>query len=297
MGSKIEWTEETWNPIIGCSKVSPGCDHCYAERMANRLAHIDATKPHYGIAVKDGKWTGKTLLGPDSVLEKPLHWKKPRTIFICSMGDMFHESVPVHWIFKVFPITQKCPQHTFFILTKRPEIMQKYFNYTGIRYPYLNVWLAVTAENQEQADKRIPILLGIPAVKRFVSVEPMLSLMDISKYLKVVNESGFQDYGGPFAGRDKLDWVICGGESGSGARPMNINWVRSLRDQCIEGGTPFFFKQWGEWHPNWHEMAEFDIDYSQRHISMNFDDGMSMIRVGKKKAGRKLDRQIWDQRP
>ncbi|HDY67482.1 MAG TPA: DUF5131 family protein, partial [Candidatus Scalindua sp.] len=155
----------------------------------------------------------------------------------------------------------------------------------------------VTAENQEQADKRIPILLGIPAVKRFVSVEPMLSLMDISKYLKVVNESGFQDYGGPFAGRDKLDWVICGGESGSGARPMNINWVRSLRDQCIEGGTPFFFKQWGEWHPNWHEMAEFDIDYSQRHISMNFDDGMSMIRVGKKKAGRKLDRQIWDQRP
>lgn len=314
--TKIEWTEETWNPIIGCSKVSLGCDHCYAERMANRLAHIKATAPHYGIAVKDGRWTGKTLIGAESALEKPLHWKKPRTIFVCSMGDLFHESVPYEWVNEVWGIMERCTQHTFQVLTKRPEMLVDYLSNALIYNHGIlpNVWLGVTAENQEQADKRIPILLQIPAAKRFVSIEPMLGPVDLSQINISIDRTithnvltGIPydwDYGEeiPENRIDGLDWVICGGESGPRARPMHPGWAISLRDQCVEAGVPFFFKQWGEWVDEFHPA----VIHGKHEISDQFvkldDDlmdyrGVYMYRVGKKKAGHLLDSKEWRERP
>ena len=250
MGTKIEWAEETWNPIIGCSKVSPGCQNCYAERMANRLASMKNTEYHNVIkrespTIGVGKnfytsqWNGKTHM-VESALEKPLHWKKPRTIFVCSMGDLFHSTISFKQISKVFSITQKCPQHTFLILTKRPATMWRYFQNVGITKPYLNVWLGVTVENQEQADKRIPILLSIPAVKRFVSIEPMLGPVDIKKYV----EKELQSFGGKGSQFfPTLDWVICGSESGPVRRYTNENWVRDLKNQCVNAEVPFLLKQ------------------------------------------------------
>ncbi len=242
--------------------------------MAGRLANIQSQVKNYGQVVEwnidkfphelkpVGRWNGAIHL-VESALDKPFKWTKPRTIFVCSMSDLFHKSVPFEWISKVFSITQKCPQHTFLILTKRPEIMQKYFNYTGIRYPYLNVWLGVTAENQEQADKRIPILLSIPSKKRFVSIEPMLGPVDLN------NEWGAYQNGNNTPFRKKiiegLDWVLCGAESGPGRREMQIPWAIDLKDQCVEAGVPFFFKQ-------------------------KFENG-------KKQTMPILDGQIWDQRP
>ena len=237
-----------------------------------------------------GKWNGTTHF-VESALEKPLHWKKPRTIFICSMGDLFHESVPFEWINKVFSITQKCPQHTFLVLTKRPERMRHYFEYVGIKYPYLNVWLGVTAENQEAADKRIPILLQIPAAKRFVSIEPMLGPVDLYKQNNMV--LGFH-----------LDWVICGGESGPRARPMHPTWIRDTRDQCNRVGIPFFFKQWGEWVDEFHPLAILgkckQSDQFVKKVQTPYGPdykGVYMYRVGKKKAGHLLDGEEWREKP
>jgi len=257
MPSKILWTDQTWNPIIGCSKVSPGCEHCYAERMAARLSSIqikkfaDGKAPDMGPYSKvvsgsrTGKfvWFGNTVF-VESALEKPLHWKTPRMIFVCSMGDLFHESVPFSWIEKVMSVIEECPQHTFQVLTKRPHIMAEYFNGLGKSFELSclhNLWLGVTAENQEQADIRIPILLQIPAAKRFVSVEPMLGSVKIWERLP----NGAMLCPGPIANGRGLDWVICGGESGPGARPMHPDWARGLRDQCKEAGVPFMFKQVG----------------------------------------------------
>lgn len=268
MGTKIEWCTETYNPIVGCSKVSPGCDNCYAEKMAKRLAHMGVYQyqnvlNHEWIKDEDGdytdcirydKWSGETYLVKEA-LDKPLHWKKPRMIFVTSMGDLFHESVPFEWIDKVFSIIQKCKQHTFLILTKRPERMRQYFqDYCRIRYPYLNIWLGVTCENQELADKRILILLDIPAAKRFVSVEPLLSNIDLT-YIKLIDGdyldaiNGMEYFSVDHTTKqdsrqvNKLDWVICGSESGSGRRECNEHWVRSLRDQCVKAKVPFFLKQ------------------------------------------------------
>ncbi len=251
MPTKIDWTDESWNPVVGCSKVSPGCINCYAERMAARQAAMG--NENYCCVVwskaiqqtenKKG-WNGKTVC-IESKLTEPLPWRKPRKIFVCSMSDLFHKSVPFEFIDEVFTIISACQQHTFQILTKRPEVMNEYIDglYAGLckfhkgepfQWPFKNVWLGVTAENQEMADKRIPILLQTPAAKRFVSVEPMLGAIDIN-----------QDYyGGKFWG-DMLDLVICGGETGPGARPMDLDWARNLRDQCDQCGIPFFFKNVG----------------------------------------------------
>ena len=199
MGTKIRWTDETWNPVVGCTKVSEGCQNCYAEKMAFRLANMKKCKyrevvygydPKYD--KKAGKWNGKTYCD-ESALDKPLHWKKPRRIFVCSMGDLFHESVPFEFIGKVMSVAAKHigrthhlpKQSVFQFLTKRPERMlefSKWASPNGTPFPD-NFWLGVTAENQKEADKRIPILLQIPAAKRFVSVEPLLSKINIKKYL------------------------------------------------------------------------------------------------------------------
>jgi len=275
--TKIEWTDETINPIIGCSKISAGCENCYAERMAARLATMPHTKDRYAGITKGGKWTGKTKL-VESELLKPLKWRKSKRVFLGSMTDLFHESVEYSDIDKILCIMSITRHITYQILTKRPDRMEDYFSTRdapgdvaidwlmsvvgeeafyekyddfvcdyfmteGINRP--NLWLGVTAENQEQADIRIPILLKVPAAKRFVSVEPMLEEINISHYLPQYCCNGYEcGCGGsvieppPF-----LDWVIVGGESGSGARPMNPDWARSIRDQCKDVGVPFFFKQ------------------------------------------------------
>jgi protein gp37 len=247
MGTKIEWTEQTWNPIIGCSKISEGCQNCYAEKMANRLANINMSSYYlhvvkgmnYGtpMATTKPEWNG-SIYFVKSALEKPLKWKKPRMIFVCSMGDLFHENVIWNDIDDVFSIIQKCHQHTFQILTKRPDVMRAYFASRGIKNPYLNVFLGVTTENQEQAEKRIPILLEIPAAKRFVSCEPLLSeidLQNIPPYYRTLDDWDNKEAG--------IHWVISGPETGPKSRPMQKEWIENIYLQCKSANIDFFDKK------------------------------------------------------
>lgn len=263
MPTKIEWAEETWNPVTGCSPISEGCRNCYAARMAKRLAGR--------CGYPEGE-PFRVTLHPDK-LDQPMRWKKPRMIFVCSMGDLFHEDVPTTFIDQVLEIIASCPQHTFIALTKRPENLEhKIYGITPDN-PYRllgggdylpNLWLGVTAENQQRADERIPVLLQIPAAVRFVSVEPMLGPVDLTKISLGPNGHGLTFYHNSLNGWStgynaethkqkvsrndqfsRLDWVICGGESGPGARPMHPDWVRSIRDQCRDAGVAFYMKQMG----------------------------------------------------
>lgn len=296
--TKIEWATKVWNPVTGCTKISPGCDNCYAERMSKRFAEP------WGLDIAD---PFKVTLYPERMKE-PLRWRKPSRIFVCSMGDLFHDDVPDKYLDQVFAIMAKASQHIFLVLTKRPDRMRNYIikamydedcNYQGWYEaidelgipdvaPMGNVWLGVTAENQEQADKRIPILLQIPAAVRFVSVEPMLSAVKIIDYLG--EEVRWNCHGEEISRRPGLNWVICGGESGPGARPMHPDWIRWLRDQCQVAGVPFMFKQWGE----------YGVTCCEFHRSC---DGSCTfcsdkpIKMGKKKAGRLLDGREWDEYP
>lgn len=251
--TKIEWTEYSWNPVTGCTPISEGCQNCYAKRMANRLrgrCGYPADEPF------------RVTLHPEK-LDEPLKWEKPRRVFVCSMGDLFHEDVPDEFIEKVFDVMATVSRHTFIVLTKRPRRLLEFVKWqtheTGEGYLNEgNVWLGVTAENQQRADERIPILLQIPAAVRFVSVEPMLGPVDLSKWLggtwycetcECIVDPEFvpfseihypcENYLDFIPG---IDWVICGGETGPGARPMHPDWVRSLKDQCQEAGVPFFLK-------------------------------------------------------
>ena len=301
MPTKIEWAEETWNPIIGCTKISPGCDNCYAERMAKRLAGMK--KRGYCNVVNSRGWIGKTHAVHDITRSLP-KWRKPRTIFVVSMGDLFHETVwlmNVNWVWMTMSLN---PQHTFLILTKRPERMAEYIS--RMDWGILpNVWLGVTAENQEQADKRIPILLPIPAAKRFVSIEPMLSGINLHPWLCKYGsmEEPKQQFGWVCEPSGKIDWIICGGESGPSARPMHPDWVKSIHDQCQKANIPFMFKQWGEWiaisQMNNEQLMQCDTDklHDQNRINLELDPYQTLCRIGKKKAGRELDGKIWEERP
>lgn len=238
MKTKIEWTDATWNPLRGCSRVSDGCRNCYAEKVANRFS--GPGQPYEGLIAKGGQWNGKIKLVPEK-LSEPLRWKKPRMVFVNSMSDLFHESVPDDFIDKVFAIMAQCPEHTFQILTKRPKRMLSYLSAKNlgrrvnsylpstVNYPIppKNVWLGVSVEDQKSADERIPLLLRCPAAVRWVSAEPLLGPVNLT----------FEDR--------PVDWVVVGGESGHGARPMAHSWARSLRDQCVSAGVPFFMKQMG----------------------------------------------------
>ena len=223
MTTKIEWAQETWNPITGCSKISEGCQNCYAERMAKRLAGRS------GYPKAD---PFKVTFHPER-LTQPHKWKKPRMIFVCSMGDLFHEGVDPGWLTDVFGVMHRNPQHTFILLTKRPENVPAHKTWHR-----KNIWLGVTAENQQRADERIPTLLKIPAAVRFVSVEPMLGAVDLNERELLIDKRRFKYTIGNY-----LDWVICGGETGPGARSMQIEWVQNLKDQCVVAGVPFFLKQ------------------------------------------------------
>ncbi len=211
--TKIDWTDATWNPIVGCRKESPGCQNCYAETMAARLAAM-RVKGYSKVVGANRKWNGKTSF-INSALNKPFGWKKPRKIFVCSMGDLFCWGVPFKQIKRVLQVISKTPQHQYQVLTKRPALMEMALRAFPL---FKNLWCGVSAENQTEADNRIPDLLNTRASLRFISVEPMLGPVDLSKYI------------------ESLDWVICGGESGPNARPMHPDWARNLRDQCAAAG-------------------------------------------------------------
>lgn len=216
--SKIEWTEQTWNPATGCTKVSPGCTNCYAEVMARRLKAIGVKGYENGFEL--------TLL-PER-LEEPLLRKKPTVFFVNSMSDLFHEEIPFEYISTVFSTIERTPQHTYQILTKRAERMTSFFS----KYkPPKNAWLGVTVEDRKQGLPRIDHLRQIPASIRFLSVEPLLE--DLGQ-VDLIN----------------IDWVIVGGESGHKARPMKPEWVRNIQQQCTQQKSSFFFKQWGGWGPD-----------------------------------------------
>jgi protein gp37 len=211
-GSKIEWTEDTWNPTTGCTKVSPGCKNCYAERMAKRLQSMGMAKYAQGFQ----------LSFHEDLVKKPLSWKKPRRIFVDSMSDLFHKDVPDEFIKKVFDIMTRANWHEFQVLTKRSERLPEVNKF--ISWPD-NVWLGVSVENSEYT-YRIDHLRATDAKIKFLSLEPLLGPL-------------------PKLDLSNIDWVIVGGESGPGARRMESAWVIDIRDQCIKADVPFFFKQWG----------------------------------------------------
>lgn len=265
--SSIEWTDQTWNPTVGCSRVSPGCEHCYAEGVAHR-AMQDA---HRGLTVlgeSGPRWTGEVRLLPDR-LETPMKWKSPRRVFVDSMSDLFHEQVPFEYIAKVYAIMQLSQQHTFQVLTKRPERALSFYEWMDTpdgrkawlqavisapdgeheswsrKWPFRNVWLGVSIEDQRRSEERLLPLMQCPAAVRFVSVEPMLEPV----VLGLAGTLPGNVTGGAYVmAHQMIDWVICGGESGARARSFDIAWARALRDECAAVGVAFFLKQLGA-HP------------------------------------------------
>jgi protein gp37 len=259
--TSIEWTDATWSPTVGCTHVSPGCDNCYAAKLASgRLAHM----PTYAGLAKGGKFTGEVRILADR-LTQPLRWKKSRRIFVNSMSDLFHDKVPDEYIAKVFAVMAATPRHTFQILTKRharmrsllgdelfPQMVGLHHYWGGsvpngeqrrFPWPLPNVWLGVSVEDQKWADIRIPALLDTPAAVRFLSCEPLLGPVDLANVRTVLGSDALSDLDVP--GTTKVNWVIVGGESGRGARPMDICWAESLVKQCSAADVPVHVKQLG----------------------------------------------------
>jgi protein gp37 len=355
--STIEWTEATWNPITGCSVVSPGCTNCYAMRFAGRRGRHLPSRAGLTTMSKAGPvWNGQVRFNAEW-LDQPLRWKRPRMIFVCAHGDLFHESVPDEWIDRIFGVMALCPQHTFQVLTKRAKRMREYmtglertlahlstaqemarqgllkqYHRLQIAWPLPNVWLGVSAEDQTRADERIPDLLATPAAVRWVSAEPLIGPVDLRRWLQIDWQCGYCR--GFFTGKWKshcpacgreggwsrshafngrhmltrpgfahdrgsgLDWIVAGGESGPGARPMHPDWARSIRDQCAAAGVPFFMKQWGAWHETysskeWDGPTHWLMPNGTMRAIANADNwraGAKCIRnVGKARAGRLLD--------
>lgn len=289
--SNIEWTDHTFNPWIGCQKVSPGCDHCYAETWDAR-----------GLQQRETRWgphAARTRTSPAN-WRKPLAWDKAaaaagkRTrVFCASLADVFdnHASILPEWRAALWQLIAATPHLDWLLLTKRPQNIAKILpGGWGAGWP--NVWLGTTVENQTEADRRIPHLLAVPARVRFLSCEPLLGPVDLTEIAwdrpdlraSVVLDplNGIGGYKGPCP---RIHWVICGGESGPGARPMHPDWARSLRDQCQAAGVAFHFKQWGE--------------YAPRMCAIGLDDPLEerLVRIGKKAAGRLLDGRTWDELP
>lgn len=308
--TKIEWADMTINPVVGCSKCSPGCDNCYAERFAARLAKHPKTAAKYaGVVDEKGKWTGK-LSGFDlSVFNSlPTIAKK---VFVGSMTDMFHpclDDSDGQDMCVMLELFEMYPQHTFMLLTKRPGKMLADIEWLIAQHGHVpgNLWLGVTVCNQQEADEKIPVLLDTPAAKHFVSVEPMLGPVSLS-HVHVEQSDTMDALRGVFyqsdhwnpqhAGQDmatKLNWVICGGETGPNARPLHPDWVRHLRNQCVEAGTPFFFKGWGEWAPDCLCIKRKPC----REIPRPKPGKMGcMFHCGKHRAGRLLDGREWNEVP
>jgi len=346
--TKIEWATDVWNPTSGCTKVSQGCKNCYAARMAKRLA---------GRAGYPRDEPFRLTLHPDRLL-LPLHWTKPRRVFVDSMSDLFHLDVPDEYICAVWGAMAAAPQHTFQVLTKRPARMAAWFEslerrstalgnvfpedgqewrrrhilraallrqtgegtILGIpddpRWPLPNVWIGTSVEDQSAANTRIPHLLNCPAEVRFLSCEPLLGPVDLAEFLgpeasEAMTPPGARcgHHGVLLRGRpcpdcfpDIIDWVIVGGESGPGSRPMHPDWVRDIRRQCSSSRTPFFFKQWGEYvQPSQlaasNPEAALNICPERRAFVGSGFNEIRVYRVGKKAAGALLDGRQWHEMP
>lgn len=228
MSTNIKWCTETWNPVVGCWPVSPGCKNCYAARMATRLVGIGgagyAADGEQGAVAKGGKWTGVVRCLPDK-LDQPRRWRKPKRIFVCSMSDLFHEDVPNDFLDRIFDVMEDCERHTFQVLTKRPKRLHSWLAGSDVGK---NIWLGTSVEDRRRLEERVPPLAGTRAAVCWLSVEPLLGPLGLIPA---------DLYG--------IDWVVVGGESGPDARPMHADWVREIRDACIAADVPFFFKQWG----------------------------------------------------
>ena len=295
--TEIAWCDATWNPIRGgCTRIAPGCVNCYAERMMARglpgLNSPTTGEPFAVMTAAGPRWTGKGEL-IESQLEVPLHWKRPRRIFVNSISDTFHKDVPDEWIDRIFAVMALCPRHTFIVLTKRGKRMREYMTtvymcnrvleqmvamtpdrgvwaWDGMAEMFKRIWLGVSASTRPDLDAQIEHLRATPAAVRFLSLEPLIA------------DLGTIDLSG-------IGWVIVGGESGPGARPMHPDWVRSIKDQCVAAHVPFFFKQWGEWLPSMQDGAPGDDQI------LNASD--KPVRVGKKSAGRLFDGREWNELP
>jgi protein gp37 len=344
--SSIEWTDATWQVVTGCSVVSPGCTNCYAMRMAgtrlkNLPSRVGLTQPTKAGPV----WTGEVRFNREWLLQ-PLSWRTPKKVFVCAHGDLFADGVEDEWLDLIFAVMALTPQHTYQVLTKRPERAKAYIdanrtngcglnralggpllkqwekarrarvNMPAFAMPLPNVWLGVSAEDQRRADERIPVLLDTPAAFRFVSLEPLLGPIHLTRiqaprYCPADHELDWKfsalDTGDDYELRDdlgyshgsdgpdrphRLDWVIVGGESGPGARPMHPDWARRIRDDCDAASVPFFFKQWGVWEVNstGHSITGGRVPGSHSMTrTATFADGLQMNLVGKHAAGRLLD--------
>lgn len=308
--SKIEWTHHTFNPWIGCQKVGPGCDHCYAE-------------------ARDKRFTGGSMWGPHAARQRtsPANWRKPlkwdrdaaaagerRRVFCASLADVFdnHPSIQPEWRADLWRLIEATPHLDWMLLTKRPgniaNMLPVPFNFDRL---YPNVWLGCTVVNQAEADRDIPKLLSVPAKVRFLSIEPLLGPVTFRwaswvSWQEQISARGRVDQ---YDGLRGIDLVIVGGESGSGARPMHPDWARSLRDQCQAAGVAFHFKQWGEWAPGASRQRRISWVPGRLYeattvfgdaawiAAQNAPWSYLLERVGKKRAGRRLDGRTWDQMP
>ncbi|MFJ1653456.1 phage Gp37/Gp68 family protein [Streptomyces sp. NPDC088337] len=348
--TSIEWADKTWSPLIGCERVSPGCDSCYAINTAR----IREGNPHPKIAAAFAGTTQRTAAGIDwsgrvnlltDRLTEPLHWKKARKVFVNSLSDLFHDQVPDDFIARVWAVMAATTHHTYQVLTKRHARMRALLRSDDFRrlvkdqyaalkldglipkaplvinvWPLRNVHLGVSVEDQQWANIRVPVLLDTPAAVRFLSCEPLLGPVDLSRLRPHVCGRG----PGGVCERwiHGIDWVIVGGESGPRARPMHPDWARSLRDQSVAAGVPFFFKQHGEWVPlgplygdleetdDGHlEAVALEVVEGKRVIQLESDGYIAeghqpsdsrtwlMARVGKRAAGRVLDGRTHDAYP
>jgi protein gp37 len=325
--SAIEWTDATWNPVTGCTKVSPGCDHCYAETFAERWRGVPGHHFERGFDL---------VLRPER-LGQPLKWRAPRRVFVNSMSDLFHPGVPAEYIARVFAVMLAAPRHTFQVLTKRHARMRSLLRDSRFttavyeqaaadyglapvpapsrRWPLPNVWLGVSAENQQWAEIRVPALIQTPAAVRFVSAEPLLGPIDLTRAVWTCGSerghgltASYVHASGCCRRFHGLDWVITGGESGPGARPAHPDWFRTLRDQCAAAGVAYFHKQHGAhtWHaPETPRQPEvFIAENGQTESgrtppwdSADLPGAVALWRVGKKRAGRVLDGRTHNDMP
>ncbi|MCE1194077.1 MAG: phage Gp37/Gp68 family protein [Acidovorax sp.] len=301
--TKIEWCDHTFNPWIGCTKISPGCDHCYAENLMDKRMGVASWSP-----------------GAERVRTKPANWKIPlrwnaqadafmaqhgrrQRVFCASLADVFDNAVPMQWRMDLFELIADTPNLDWLILTKRIGNVMPMCSGDSLMFEMIGsrVWLGATIVNQADADRDIPKLLEVPARVRFLSMEPLLGSVD-PRLQRPAREDDRQDMDGwcthiTTAAGAGIHWVIVGGESGPGARPMHPDWPRSLRDQCNAAGVPFLFKQWGEWTDFEHTPSAWwnsRNEAERNSLVQTFLHGKAMVRIGKKAAGRLLDGRTWD---
>jgi protein gp37 len=341
--TSIEWTDVVWNPTTGCDRVSPGCDHCYAMTMAKRLKGMGQAKYQ-----RDGdpstSGPGFRLTVHPTAVNQPLRWREPRKVFVNSMSDLFHKDVPSTWLADIFAVMAAAPQHTFQVLTKRHARMKSLMNDQlwiaqvfdratelgssagkGLprarwAWPLPNVWLGVSVEDQPWADIRIPALIDTPAAVRWISAEPLLGPIDL-RLLEAADGCTCGSPGGPVGheagcGTERglhwgISWVVAGGESGPGARPMHPSWVRSLRDQCSAASVPYLLKQRGAWtwdarprvdawdgrEPDQYVSPDGRVASEVEAMANDGPDWSGVWKVGKKAAGRLLDGHLHDEYP